>query len=100
MLKIMTAGVTALFITAAPVAYAQTPSARPLERFTAADASALADARMDIVRAALRLTPEQEKFWPAVEDAVHTMAKDRQARIENAIARVREAREHSPIEVL
>jgi len=100
MLKIMTAGVTALFITAAPVAYAQTPSARPLERFTAADASALADARMDIVRAALRLTPEQEKFWPALEDAIRARAKDREARIESVIAQVREARDRSAFEVL
>lgn len=101
MLKIVTAGMTALFVTAAPVAYAQTlPSGHPLESFTPADASALTDARIDIVRAALRLTPEQEKFWPALEDAIRARAKDRQARIENVIARVREARDRSPIEVL
>ena len=100
MLKIVTAGVTALFVTAAPVAYAQTPSARPLERLNPTDLNALTDARLDIVKAALRLTPEQEKFWPALEDAIRARAKDRQARIENAISRVREARDRSPIEVL
>ena len=100
MLKIATAGLTALFVTASPLVYAQTPSMQTIEHLTPSDWSALTDAKIDIVRATLRLTPEQERFWPAVEDAVRAVAKDRQARIENVIARVREARERSPIEVL
>jgi LTXXQ motif family protein len=98
MFRIVAAGVTALFLTASPLAYAQTPSGgAPL---SAADWGKLTDLRVDIVKAALKLTPEQEKYWPAIEDAIRTNAKDRQARIANAAARVAELRERGPIEVL
>jgi hypothetical protein len=62
--------------------------------------SALTDARINIIKAALQLTPDQEKYWPAIEDAIRTRAKDRQARIANAEARVAELRQRDPIEVL
>src|SRR6516164_11406315 len=47
---------------------------------SAADWGKLTDLRIDLVKAALKLTPEQEKYWPAVEDAIRTRAKNRQAR--------------------
>ena len=62
MLKIVAAGVTALFVTAAPLAHAQLPSSGASERLTAADWDALTDARIKIVKAALQLTPDQEKL--------------------------------------
>ncbi|WP_342723112.1 hypothetical protein AAFG07_28500 [Bradyrhizobium sp. B097] len=34
--------------------------------------------RVGIVKAALQLTPDQEKYWPAIEDAIRTRAKNRQ----------------------
>src|SRR3974377_1440895 len=80
MLKIVTAGLTALFITASPLGYAQTPSADE-GRLSAADLAKLTDMRVDIVKAALQLTPDQQKYWPAIEDAIRTRAKDRQARV-------------------
>ena len=61
MLKIIAAGVTALFVTAAPLAYAQAVSH---DRLTASDLEQLTDARIEIVKAALQLTPDQEKLWP------------------------------------
>jgi hypothetical protein len=100
MLKTIAAGVVALFVTASPHAYAQAPSAGAPERLTEADWDTLANARINLVKAALQLTPEQEKFWPAIEDAIRARAKDRQARIAAAAARLREQRERSPIEVL
>ena len=72
MLKIVVAGTTALFLTASPIANAQTSqtsSATP-ERLNAADRNTLTDMRIDLVKAALQLTPEQEKYWPAVESAI------------------------------
>ena len=60
----------------------------------------MTDARIKIVKAALQLTPEQEKFWPAVEDAIRIRAKDRQARIASAEQHMSELRGHSPVEVL
>jgi hypothetical protein len=80
MLKIIVAGTTALFLTASPIANAQTSSATP-ERLNAADRNALTDMRIDLVKAALQLTPDQEKYWPAVESAIRARAEDRKARI-------------------
>jgi len=56
------------------------------ERLNAADQNTLADMRVDLVKAALQLTPEQEKLWPPVESAIRSGAQDRKARI----ARVKE----------
>jgi hypothetical protein len=100
MLKIAAAGVTALLFTASPVVCAETSSAQEPGGLSAANLSALTDARINIIKAALQLTPDQEKYWPAVEDAIHTRAKNRQARIANVAARIAELRERDPIEVL
>ena len=98
MLRLAVAGVTALFLTASPLAYAETPSGgAPL---SAGDWAKLTDMRVDIVKAALKLTPEQEKYWPAIEDAIRTRAKDRQARIADMAKRVAELRGGNPVEVL
>ena len=58
------------------------------------------DMRIDVVKAALKLTPDQEKSWPAVEDAIRARAKNRQARFADIEKRVGELREGNPIEVL
>ena len=102
MLKLAGTGAVALFVTVSSIAYAQTPSARQerLERLTAADIGALTDARVNIVKAALQLTPDQEKFWPAIEDAMRVRSKDRQTRIANEEKEATELRERSPLEVL
>ncbi|KAI9878112.1 MAG: aconitate hydratase [Watsoniomyces obsoletus] len=50
---------------------------------------ALVDARVAAMQAGLKLTPEQQRYWPAVEQAVRDMAAARIARME----RGREARE-------
>ena len=60
----------------------------------------MTDARIEIVKAALQLTPDQEKLWPPIEDAIRARAKDRQARIAIAVERARELRDRSRIEVL
>jgi len=99
-LKLVTSGLTALFVTVSPLAYAQAPSSGAVERLSAADVGTLTDARINIVKTALQLTPDQEKYWPVIEDAVRARAKDRQARITTAAARTNELRERSPIEAL
>jgi len=83
MLKIVVAGTTALFLAASPIANAQTSqtsSATP-ERLNAAGRNTLTDMRIDLVKAALQLTPDQEKYWPAVESAIRARAEDRKARL-------------------
>jgi len=63
---------------------------------SAADLNALTDARVSITKAALQLTPEQEKYWPAVEEAMRASAKNRQARWE----RIAELRDNGPMDAL
>src|SRR4029077_9483707 len=84
MMKIVVVGTTALFLTASSIANAQssqTSSPATPERLNATDRNTLTDMRVDLVKAALQLTPEQEKYWPAVETAIRASAEDRKARI-------------------
>ena len=88
MSKTVAVGLTALFVTASSLAYAQSPSATTTTgggqenaRPSAADLNALTDARIGIVKAALQLTPEQAKYWPAVEEAIRNRAMGRQVRL-------------------
>lgn len=83
MWKTVLAGTTALAIAGGTLAYAQQgPSQRvPHWRPNAADIGAFADARVAALHAGLKLTPEQEKNWPAVESALRDLAKQRSERI-------------------
>lgn len=82
MFKIVTAGAAALFLTASPIAHAQTTASPSTpEHSSAADRNTLTDLRIDLVKAALQLTPDQEKLWPPVESAIRSRAEDRKARI-------------------
>jgi len=76
------------------------PSGKPLERLNATDWENLTDARITLVKAALQLTPDQEKLWPPVEAAIRARAKDRQARIAAVAERAAEMRDRSRIEAL
>jgi hypothetical protein len=67
---------------------------------TAAEWKALTDLRIDLVKGALQLTPDQTKYWAAVEDAIRTKAKDRQARIEKIAETVGKRADESPMEIL
>jgi hypothetical protein len=100
MLKMVGTGVTILLITVSSLAYAQSAREREFERLNAADVATLTDSRVNIVKATLQLTPDQEKLWPAIEDAIRTRAKDRQARIAAVEQRAAELRGKSPVEVL
>jgi zinc resistance-associated protein len=92
MWKVFLAGTTALMIAGSSVAFAQqSPQSpqqagqpggegRPHWRLSERDADALADARIAALRAGLKLSPEQEKNWPAVEQAIRDLAKQRHER--------------------
>ena len=102
MLKIVVAGTTALFLAASPIANAQTSqtsSATP-ERLNAADRNTLTDMRIDLVKAALQLTPDQEKYWPVVESAIRARAEDRKARLAKIGETVGKRADESRVEVL
>lgn len=87
MIKTMVVAAAAVLITSSP-SYAEEKSSTVGMRHhpSAADLNALTDARVGIIKAALQLTPDQEKYWPAVEEAIRARAKSRQARMERMAA--------------
>jgi hypothetical protein len=104
MLKTVVIGTTALFLTASSIANAQSsqtssPTPAP-QRLNANDQNTLTDMRVDLVKAALQLTPEQEKYWPAVESAIRAGAEDRKARIAKIQGTVGMRADESRIEVM
>ena len=70
------AGVAALAIAGSTAVYAQhRPWFHEHVRISPEDRAAFADARIAAVHAGLTLTPDQEKLWPPVEQAVRDFAK-------------------------
>jgi len=83
MWKTLVAGTTMLMMAGSTLAFAQQPT--PADRahhtqLTADDLAAFADARFAALKTALKLTPSQEKNWPAVEQALRDISKARTAR--------------------
>ena len=70
------------------------------EHLSATELQALTDARISIVKFARQMTPEQEKLWPPVEEAIRFRATGRQARLAEREARIGELREKNAIETL
>jgi hypothetical protein len=62
--------------------------------------NALTDARIAIVKAALQLTPDQERYWPAIEEAMRARAKNRISRLEAVTTGIAERADRSPMENL
>jgi hypothetical protein len=62
--------------------------------------STLTDARVNIIKAALQLTPDQEKYWPAIEDAIRQRAKNRQARLVGVAQTVGARSDTGPVEAM
>jgi ribosomal 50S subunit-associated protein YjgA (DUF615 family) len=97
MLKILAAGLTALAICAAP-AYAQTSSTQ--NRPSAEDLKAATETRIEITKAALQMTPAQEKLWPAVEEAIRSRAAARHQRLTTLVARLNDDRDPNPFAMM
>ena len=107
MRRSMIAGLAALALLSPSLSFAQEtpgPQGAPERehwRPSPEDLKAFTDARVAGLKAGLQLTPEQEKKWPAVEQAIRDTAKARQERMaawrerakgeerEDAIARLR-----------
>jgi hypothetical protein len=88
MKKILLAGAAVAVIAGSTAVYAQhRPWMHHHVRMNQEDRAAFADARIAAVKAGLKLTPDQEKMWPAVESAVRDFAK---LRIDRANARMEE----------
>jgi hypothetical protein len=89
---------TAILLAISPTAYAAEKSSGTvgMTHPSAAELKSLTDARVSVIKAALQLTAEQEKFWPAVEEAIRTRSKNRQVRLERLAA----LRDDGPMEAL
>jgi hypothetical protein len=103
MWKAVLAGTTALAIAGSTLVYAQQRQGRPemgRGQPNIEDMRAFGEARLAALKAGLMLTPEQERNWPAFEQAARDLSKQRLDRI-NAFAtarRERQARPNDPIE--
>jgi LTXXQ motif family protein len=87
-------------VTAPSPVNAQAPSPAETALPSEADFKSLADVRIEVVKAALQLTPDQEKLWPAIEEAIRARATARRARLESLVARATEVGEHNPVQLL
>ena len=100
MWKAVLAGMTAVQIASSSLVLAQQmPECDSGQRWRPSpeDMSAFTDARIAALKAGLKLTPEQEKNWPAFEAAIRDMSK---ARAERMAAREKEQPPTDPIERL
>ena len=87
----------ALLMTTSPLAFAaETSSTVGMRHPSPAEMNSLTEMRIGIIKAALQMTPDQEKLWPAVEEAIRARAKNRQARFE----RLAELRDKGPVDAL
>src|SRR6516162_2087676 len=102
MWKAIVAGTAALAIAGTSLVYAQQRSDRDgmmqqRRQFSADDLRAFGEARLAALKAGLTLTPEQEKNWPAFEQAARELGK---LRLDRISARRNAPRTDDPIERL
>jgi hypothetical protein len=106
MLKALSAGLVAAGLMVSQPALAQkapqTDGARGerAARMSPDDRAALLDARIAALRTGLKLTPDQDKSWPAVETALRDLAKQRAARADEQRAAREKRTAQNPIELL
>lgn len=91
--KAIIAGVAALAIAGSTTVYAKHRSwDHHHSHMNPEDRAAFADARIAAVKAGLKLTPDQDKLWPAVEAAVRDFSR---LRIDHANARMKAREDRS-----
>jgi hypothetical protein len=66
-------------------------------QFSPEDFAAFTDARIAALKAGLKLTPEQEKNWPALETALREQAAARAKRMAEWREKAKEPREHRSV---
>jgi LTXXQ motif family protein len=102
MLKRVIGVVTVLFIVSAPMAYAQgapgAMDAHDTGRLSQTEFKILTDARVGMVKVALQLTPEQQPYWPAVEDAIRARSEARYRRLSAFEEHAGQWREVDPVQ--
>jgi len=99
MLKTAAVAMTGLFVAASPAAHAQNAPAGQTTG-SAVSGNVITDVRIHVIKAALQLNAEQEKHWPAVEQAIRSRAKERQERLAKLRDRAEDMKDRGPGEVL
>lgn len=104
MWKRMIGVVAALFIVGAPATHAQQASpgqsgTPESERLSHAEFNMLTDIRVGVIKASLQLTPEQEKLWPPVEEAIRARAEARYRRLADLKDRIGRWRDVDPAQL-
>jgi hypothetical protein len=101
MSKFLTAGLTALCVAVLSPAFAEQGRGEPqVTVVSEADLKAFTDRRIEVVKAALQLTPAQEKYWPAIEEAISARATSRHQRLAKLAAMRQSDSQPNPIEIL
>ncbi len=60
----------------------------------------LTDARIGVVKAALQLTPEQQRYWPPVEEAIRARADGRYHRLSALVGHLQQRGDADPIALM
>lgn len=60
----------------------------------------LTDARIGVVKAALQLTPEQQRYWPPVEEAIRARADGRYHRLSALVGHLQQRGDVDPIALM
>jgi len=104
MLKRTIGVATALFIVGAALAHGQpsgssAPAGMPENgRLNPTEFKILADVRVGVIKAALQLTPEQQQYWPPVEEAIRARSEARYRRLSAFEERMGQWREVDPVQ--
>ena len=96
MLKVVI-GLLTFLVVGSSLAYAQEFSP-PVP--SQANFKVVTDARIGIVKAALQLTPAQEKLWPPVEEAIRARAEARYNRMVAVAGKLGQQDEVDPVELM
>jgi hypothetical protein len=114
-------GLTALLLAAPSLALAQTEPAQQqqqqqmqppaqmqqpqgMQQQGTSEMQTLTDERIDVIKFALQLKPDQEQFWPPIEEAIRARAEMRRQHLQDIITRVKNMRqgdaEFNPVKAL
>jgi hypothetical protein len=103
MLKRTIGVATALIVFSTSIAFAQGTSGagdtHENGRLSQTEFKILTDARVGMVRIALQLTPEQQQYWPAVEDAIRARSEARYRRLSALEEQAGQWREVDPVQL-
>jgi hypothetical protein len=98
------AGVAGLILLIATPGYAKDTASSGSRQQEAvlsqADINALTDTRIAGLKAALQLTAEQSKYWPALEEAMRARAQGRQQRLTALASKLKQPEEVDPVALM